>query len=282
MTMNNPNSGPPYEWILFLDFDGVLHPEGAGAELEFCHLDNFEQVMREFPQVQIVVSSSWRFSESIEMLLLHFSNDIRERIVGITLRLLEFDSMRGQRQWECEAWVSEHRPQARWLALDDRAQYFDAGCQNLVLIPHVHDGGSGLEGAYVEILRQKIAEMLELVVIDPAAMVLARSVTRCSHVFGLDTHTLADVLGVNPNFIEDMRRGVTGLDPSGRPGEPANTLIRCVIALHNLVGGNAEMMTAWLKTFNSGLKAVPIELMRQSHGLKKVAEYLESLLQTGR
>ncbi|MBU0589191.1 MAG: hypothetical protein KJ852_16600 [Gammaproteobacteria bacterium] len=279
--MNNPNSGPPYEWILFLDLDGVLHPEGVGAELEFCHLDIFEQVMREFPQVQIVVSSSCRLGESIEDLRSHFSIDIQDRIVGITPRLPEFDSMRGQRQRECEAWVSEHRPQARWLALDDRAQYFDAGCQRLVLILHVHDSGAGLEGAYVETLRQKIAEMLELVVIDPAAMVLARSVTRCSHVLGLDTNTLADVLGLDPNFIEDMQRGVAGLDPSGRHGELANTLIRCVIALHSLVGGNTEMMTAWLNSFNSGVKAVPIELMRQNRGLKKVAEYLESLLQTG-
>lgn len=281
MTMNYPNSGPPYEWILFLDFDGVLHPEGVGSELEFFHLNDFEQVMREFPQVQIVVSSSWRLGESIEDLRSHFSIDIQDRIVGITPRLLEFDSMRGQRQRECEAWVSEHRPQARWLAVDDRAQDFDDGCQNLVLIPHVHDGGAGMEGAYVETLRQKIAEMLELVVIGPAAMVLARSVTRCSHVLGLDTHTLADVLGVDPNFIEDMQRGMAGLDPNGRPGELANTLIRCVIALHSLVGGNTEMMTAWLNSFNSGVKAVPIELMRQCHGLKKVAEYLESLLQTG-
>lgn len=281
MTMNYPNSGPPDELILFLDFDGVLHPEGVGAELEFCHLDNFEQVMREFSQVQIVVSSSWRLGESIEDLRSHFSIDIQDRIVGITQRLPEFDSMRGPRQRECEAWVSEHRPQARWLALDDRAQYFDARCQHLVLIPHVHDGGAGLEGAHVEILRQKIAELLELVVIDPAAMVLARSVLRCSRVLGLDTHTLADLLGVDPNYIEDMQRGVVGLDPSGRPGELANNLIRCVIALHSLVGGNTEMMPAWLKSFNTGLKAVPIELMRQSHGLKKVAEYLESLLQTG-
>ena len=41
--------------ILFLDFDGVLHPEydrqAAPADVAFCHLPRFEAVMREHPEV---------------------------------------------------------------------------------------------------------------------------------------------------------------------------------------------------------------------------------------
>ncbi|WP_460488601.1 HAD domain-containing protein [Curvibacter fontanus] len=45
---------------LFLDFDGILRPEGVGPELEFCHLQSFESLMRQYPQVWLVWSSSWR------------------------------------------------------------------------------------------------------------------------------------------------------------------------------------------------------------------------------
>ncbi|WP_205895069.1 HAD domain-containing protein [Metapseudomonas otitidis] len=50
--------------ILFLDFDGVLHPEYDGqatpADVVFCHLPRFEAVMRDHPEVEIVISSTWR------------------------------------------------------------------------------------------------------------------------------------------------------------------------------------------------------------------------------
>ena len=50
--------------ILFLDFDGVLHPEGEDhifkGGVDFCFLPRLEALLREFPQVKIVISSSWR------------------------------------------------------------------------------------------------------------------------------------------------------------------------------------------------------------------------------
>ena len=55
--------------ILFLDFDGVLHPlhdnvptpenhdnVPTPADQLFCYLPRFEAVMRDFPMVKIVIS----------------------------------------------------------------------------------------------------------------------------------------------------------------------------------------------------------------------------------
>ena len=64
---------------LFLDIDGVLHPEGVGPELELCHLRNMETLLREFPQVLVVVSSAWRLESSFEELRQRFSPDMRPR-----------------------------------------------------------------------------------------------------------------------------------------------------------------------------------------------------------
>jgi len=74
--------------ILFLDFDGVLHPEGEdhilNGGIDFCFLPRLEALLREFPHVKIVISSSWREQLRYETLLKPFSSDIRARILGAT------------------------------------------------------------------------------------------------------------------------------------------------------------------------------------------------------
>ncbi|MDP3172795.1 MAG: HAD domain-containing protein, partial [Polaromonas sp.] len=47
--------------IAFLDFDGVLHPEDTNSKNQlFCRLPLVEEVLREFPRAEIVISSAWR------------------------------------------------------------------------------------------------------------------------------------------------------------------------------------------------------------------------------
>jgi hypothetical protein len=146
---------------LFLDFDGVLHPEGVGPELEFCHLQGFEDLMRQYPQVLIVFSSSWRLHVSFEKLITFFSSELHDRIVGATPHLQELVTEQGHRQRECEQWLASNAPGAPWLAVDDRASYFDAACPQLVLLPHIHAGGTGLEGEALALLKQRIDQKIE-------------------------------------------------------------------------------------------------------------------------
>lgn len=162
------------ELILFLDFDGVLHPEGVGEDLHFVHLTNLEAVLREFPSVQVVVSSAWRLDMPLEELQQKFSQDIRARVIGVTPTLPYLEAKYGQRQRECELWLRETYPAGvatpRWLALDDRESYFDRGCPNLVLLPHVHFGGTGLEGGLVDLLHQRIRQLLFAIDASPATL----------------------------------------------------------------------------------------------------------------
>lgn len=71
--------------FVFLDFDGVTHaffPRGDASDSKNAHfawLPRIEAVVREFPQVKIVISSSWRESHSLDELRRHFTPDIRER-----------------------------------------------------------------------------------------------------------------------------------------------------------------------------------------------------------
>lgn len=117
--------------IVFLDFDGVLHPEyadgPASAEVLFCHLPRFEAVIRDYPCVDIVISSTWREQLPLDAIRAKFSPDISERIIDITPTLFDLDAkdMLRRREFEILAWlVSTKRESEPWLALDDAAWQF--------------------------------------------------------------------------------------------------------------------------------------------------------------
>jgi hypothetical protein len=118
--------------ILFLDFDGVLHPDGAGL---FSKLGLFEEYLSKMPEAEIVISSSWRETNSLEDLKANFSASLHGRIIGITPRLDDgYDS--GGRQREIEAFLKIARlnsSNSSWVALDDTRLFFEDDCAFLVL-----------------------------------------------------------------------------------------------------------------------------------------------------
>lgn len=50
--------------ILFLDFDGVLHPITGSTPFQIASVNALEVVISQFPDLNIVVSSSWREERS--------------------------------------------------------------------------------------------------------------------------------------------------------------------------------------------------------------------------
>ncbi|MBK6631534.1 MAG: hypothetical protein IPG33_11115 [Betaproteobacteria bacterium] len=132
-------SGGRHRPVLFLDFDGVLHPSLCLEAEHFCRRPLFEEVMRRFPAVRIVISSSWRHHFAIERLRPSFSGDIAERIDDTTS--LWVPGGPANRFEEIMAFVcSRGLDEAGWLALDDSAFEFPRSCANLVLC----DGRFGL------------------------------------------------------------------------------------------------------------------------------------------
>lgn len=78
--MNTSASNPP---VLFLDFDGVTHPEPCCQEDVFCRLNLIEDVLLGFPTVDIVISSSWRDHYTLEYLRSFFCKS-DEMATGLT------------------------------------------------------------------------------------------------------------------------------------------------------------------------------------------------------
>jgi len=118
--------------ILFLDFDGVTHHfyslsrRDAVANSLFVFLPRLEKVLRDYPEVKIVISSEWRNHHPLDELKAFFSDDIRERIIGATpLEPRTKDFIPGRRQRQVEDFLkarglTEHP----WLAIDDEWDHY--------------------------------------------------------------------------------------------------------------------------------------------------------------
>jgi hypothetical protein len=111
--------------ILFLDFDGVLHPEPCHDHPPFCRMPLFERAMAQLPDVKLVVSSSWRHGRTLQDLQQLFPAGLRERVIGVTPQLKDFSDRihetlrRYPREAECVQWILDNAPGTPWIALDD-------------------------------------------------------------------------------------------------------------------------------------------------------------------
>lgn len=144
--------------ILALDIDGVLHPAvNYNPELLLLNLPMLEDVLRQRPSVEIVVSSTWRETRALSELRALFSHDIAARIVGVTphWRDIQDETTYGAyvRQAEIEAWLrSTGRSWEQWLAVDDQKHLFKPFCKNLL----VTNAATGLTKFDCEVLMQRL------------------------------------------------------------------------------------------------------------------------------
>lgn len=143
--------------VLFLDFDGVLHRDGAEVEEYFLCAPLIEAVLREFPHIEVVISSSWGQVHPLNELREFFADDLKHRIIDVTPGNLQVSEIPGElwnfvREAQCDGWIRVNRPGARWIALDDQAWRFDPSSAHLLLV----DGKIGIRDADMRELRRRL------------------------------------------------------------------------------------------------------------------------------
>ena len=121
--------------ILFLDFDGVLRRSNSPVyEFDRDCVEAFERVMRELPEVEIVITSSWREGFTLAEMRAHFSDDIAARIVGVTP--MAQDRTRDQyRYQEVLAYLRRLGKPSAWVAIDDDPLHYPETCNVLLVDP---------------------------------------------------------------------------------------------------------------------------------------------------
>lgn len=137
--------------ILFLDFDGVLHPDGIAR---FSNLGLFADYLSRMPEVEIVVSSTWREDHTLQELKDYFPVHMRDQIVGVTPSL-EDGYECGGRQREIQAYLDAEGldgDNCSWVALDDMRLFFDEDWPHLIATDpgqgFNQDNGDALLGWY--------------------------------------------------------------------------------------------------------------------------------------
>ena len=126
---------------LFLDFDGVLHPDrysltNYDPDRVFKNNEVFSQapilagLLTEYP-CQVIISSSWRFTHSLDEMKEKLPKGIAKNVVGVT-----GDAYVGAhpRYNEIKEYLmSRNKSLFSWRALDDSKIEFPNGCTDLIL-----------------------------------------------------------------------------------------------------------------------------------------------------
>jgi len=121
---------------LFLDFDGVLHPNFCLPHEAFSLAPRLAETLAG-SNVQIFIASSWRFDHSLSELQRLLPKELAERVVGTTGEPYEGEFAR----WNeiCES--VRHHGIISWRILDDsKLEFPSALCPELILC----DGRRGL------------------------------------------------------------------------------------------------------------------------------------------
>ncbi len=116
--------------IIFLDIDGVLNvPFYQGPEMFYPEYANQLADIVIKHNLQIVISSSWRESSSLDIIKTYFREDIQAKIIGMTPVLQSIDNYR---HLEILEWMSDNCYSGPWIAIDDDKRIFEYKCRNLL------------------------------------------------------------------------------------------------------------------------------------------------------
>jgi len=166
--------------ILFLDFDGVLHPDAAflvkgrptlKAEGQlFMWAPLLVNVLADFPVVQIVLSTSWARELSFSRACRWLPNELRTRVIGSTWHSsmkFQADGFRLTQTW----WDTATRYQqikryadraglADWVAVDDQPEGWGADDLSKLVQANSETGLS--DSRVLALLAVRLSALMEL------------------------------------------------------------------------------------------------------------------------
>jgi hypothetical protein len=128
--------------VLFLDFDGVLHPisdvVGGDPQKLFGGARRLREILIKFPCLKLVIHSSWRmeskYTDEDLWNFLKMEDGLSNRYLGVTPRT-------EPSRWESiQAWMREQNYRGPFVILDDMYTSFDRVGQDYLISPHYDVG----------------------------------------------------------------------------------------------------------------------------------------------
>ncbi|BEV07319.1 MULTISPECIES: antitoxin Xre-like helix-turn-helix domain-containing protein [unclassified Methylophilus] len=108
-----------------------------------------------------------------------------------------------------------------------------------------------------------------------AQSVLTKAVSRAAERLQISKALLASILGLSPATITRLYSGEYVLDQKRKEWDFALLFVRAFRSLDSIVN-NDETARVWLNNQNLALNARPIDLIKQTEGLVRVVQYLDT------
>jgi hypothetical protein len=143
---------------LFLDIDGVLHPFPSDEYFRPENCSVLERLLDRYPDIQVIISSSWRNYHPLEQLKSFMPAKIAQKIIDATK--LENSahtgsySRQGLRERQIQEWMQENAPEGKWFAIDDTLELYSEGAP--LFYPNECEGLQEIDLAGIE---QLVAEV---------------------------------------------------------------------------------------------------------------------------
>jgi len=116
--------------IIFLDFDGVLHPVGTNLKNFFSSSKEFFNIIKN-SNIFIVITSSWQFDSNYSQIKSKFPKEITKKIIGETG--IKYEGTKSRIR-EIEYFLSQNNLQnIDWIALDDQPNKFVKNFNKLII-----------------------------------------------------------------------------------------------------------------------------------------------------
>ena len=142
--------------ILFLDIDGVLHPSSGSAPFVPSCVSILETLISQFPEIEIVIASSWREEKTIPELQALLGPAVGPRVIGVT-PIIDEPFLHHVRYHEVQAYLADsNNPTTSWVAIDDELGNYPA--DSPVLITDRRKGLTEENGLKLQVLINKTLE----------------------------------------------------------------------------------------------------------------------------
>lgn len=106
-------------------------------------------------------------------------------------------------------------------------------------------------------------------------IVLTKALKNAAGYWGVNNKQLGEVIGLSEATVSRLKNGQYLLEHHSKQWQLAVIFLRIFRGLDSYMGGNVENECLWLKSDNTALGGVPLDLMRNVEGLISVVQYVD-------